>query len=97
MHGVYTDHQVWSGGYVHQLIKVQLKLQSDLCLCLFLGEYPNRWDHMCAHNNIHAPEYSCIKSLQTSDELREFLIVPDLTLYACLQHKFHGIHHLGKV
>jgi len=50
MYGVYT------GGYVHQLVKVRVTLQLDFFLCLCVGECPNRWDHMCVHKNIHTPD-----------------------------------------
>ena len=66
------------------------ELQSDLFLCLCLGKCPNIWDHMCLHN-IHASEYPCMGNLQASDELREFFIVTDLTLYLCLQINCSGL------
>ena len=66
-------------------------------LFLCLGECPNIWDHMCVHNNIHAFEYPSMGSLQTSDELQEFFIVPDLTLDPCLQLDHSRLHHPGKL
>jgi len=95
MHGVYISHEVYAGGYVHQLVKAGVQLLSHLTLFLCLGECTNRWDCMCTHNNIQAYKHQCMGSLQTSDELQEFLIVSDMTSDAHLQLIYHGLHHLG--
>ena len=71
---------------------------SQTCAFVFcLSECLDRWDRMCMHKNIHTLEYPRMGSLQTSDEPREFFIVPDLAPDAYLQLDHYGFHHPGQV
>lgn len=97
MHSLCTNLQVCVGGYTHQLIKVHVQLHSDLVLWINPSECANRWDCVCTHNDIHSFEHICTQSLQTGDELQEFLIDPNLTPNACLQVYRLELHHLWQM
>ncbi len=60
MHSVCADLQVFDGDHAYQLVEIHVELQSDLLLVFTLISVPNRWDLMCAHNEIHAPPYPCM-------------------------------------
>ena len=63
MHGVCIDNQVWAGGYAHELMKVQVKLQSELLLVFPSVSVLNGWDRMHVKNDMHATAFPCMQSI----------------------------------
>lgn len=80
-----------------QLLYVLVNIKHDLVLPQGLCEGFDGRDLVHSHYDIQNPKKLCIGRLNTSDEWRELLIIPDLHLNPCFVKLGLWLHLLVKV